>query len=280
MADERDHRDAAELARRAGELLVELRGGDGLLGRALGAEGDRRSQALLARLLTEQHPDDAVLSEETVDRPERRLGADRVWIIDPLDGTREYGEPPRDDWAVHVALWERRGAGEPAAAGEGERSDTPGGGHGPPGTITAAAVALPARGRVLATPAPLGLSAPPPSPRPVGARRLTVSRTRPPVETEAVAAALGAEVVPMGSAGAKTMAVVLGEVDAYVHSGGQYEWDVAAPAAVAAAAGLWVSRLDGGPLRFNQPDPLSPDFVVCHPDLAPAIIAAAAAVHG
>jgi 3'(2'), 5'-bisphosphate nucleotidase len=275
VADERDHRDAAELARRAGELLVELRAGDGRDGRALGAEGDRRSQALLARLLAERHPGDAVLSEETVDRPDTRLGAARVWIIDPLDGTREYGEPPRDDWAVHVALWERTGApgGSPPA---GDARGTPGA----TGAITAAAVALPARDRLLATPTPLGHSTLLPLPRPAGARRLTVSRTRPPVETEAVAAAVGAEVVPMGSAGAKTMAVLLGEVDAYVHSGGQHEWDVAAPAGVAAAAGLWVSRLDGSPLRFNQPDPVSPDLVVCHPDLAPAIIAAAAAVHG
>ena len=277
MAVDADHRDAAEIARAAGDLLVRLRADDGRTGRALGAEGDRRSQELIGRLLAERHPGDAVLSEETADDVGARLGARRVWIVDPLDGTREFGEPPRDDWAVHVALWERDpGPGHGARPGTGPGPGPDPGG--PDGVVTAAAVALPARGLVLATPVPRPGHPAPPVPRPPGARRLTVSRTRPPVETGAVAAALGAEVVPMGSAGAKTMAVVLGEVDAYVHGGGQYEWDVAAPAAVAAAAGLWVSRLDGSPLRFNQPEPTSPDLVVCHPELAPAIIAAAAAV--
>ncbi len=192
--------------------------------------------------LGELHPEDAVLSEEGKDDA-RRLDAERVWIIDPLDGTREFGEPPRTDWAVHVALVI---GGEPVAG----------------------AVALPARGLVLSTAAPPSLT------NPSHAIRLAVSRTRPPAAAEQLAGALGAELVPMGSAGAKAMAVVLGEADVYAHSGGQYEWDSAAPVAVARSAGLHCSRLDGAPLVYNRPDSWLPDLLICRPELAERVLAA------
>ena len=110
-------------------------------------------------------------------------------------------------------------------------------------------------------------------PRASRPRRVVVSRTRPPPVAEPVAAALDAELVTMGSAGAKTAAVLLGEADAYVHAGGQYEWDSAAPVAVARAAGLYTSRIDGSPLEYNRPDPLLPDVVVCRPEYAKAVLA-------
>lgn len=247
-AVQQDHAIAARLARQAGELLVELRarrGGEGADGRALGKEGDAAAHELLMHRLTELRPDDAVLSEEGRADP-ARLAAPRVWIVDPLDGTREYGEIPRTDWAVHVALVV---AGEPVAG----------------------AVALPARGLTLATE-----SAPPLAPPHDGPPRVVVSRTRPAAESAAVAEALGGEVVPLGSAGAKAMAVVLGEAEVYAHSGGQFEWDSAAPVAVARSAGLHVSRLDGSPLAYNRPDPWLPDLLVCRPELADAVIRAAA----
>ncbi|HEX6422373.1 MAG TPA: 3'(2'),5'-bisphosphate nucleotidase CysQ [Acidimicrobiales bacterium] len=255
-----DHELAARLATEAGRLLVDLRarrtaGGDGAAGaggpvegpvdgRALGREGDRLAHDLLVARLSEARPGDAVLSEEGVADPARLL-ASRVWIVDPLDGTREYGEVPRTDWAVHVALVVD---GDPAAG----------------------AVALPARDLTLAT------DPPPPAPaaRP-GPPRVVVSRSRPPAEATRIAEALGGDLVPLGSAGAKTMAVVLGEADVYAHSGGQYEWDSAAPVAVARAAGLHVSRLDGSPLVYNRPDPYLPDLLVCRADLAERVIAAA-----
>jgi 3'(2'), 5'-bisphosphate nucleotidase len=233
---------AARAARAASDVLVPLRGA-GLVGRPLGDAGDAAAQQAIIAVLTDERPDDVVFSEEAADDP-RRLTADRVWIVDPLDGTREYGDPDRHDWAVHVALW---------SAGE----------------LTAAAVALPALGEVLVTePAP---ELAPPSPGPL---RLAVSRSRPPVEADAVAAALGARVVPLGSAGYKTLAVVRGEVDAYVHAGGMYQWDSAAPVAVARAAGLTACRLDGALLVYNAPDPWLPDLVVCRPELADPILAA------
>ena len=213
---------AAELATKAGALLLALReemaDADP---KDLRHAGDNRSQALLARLLAESRPADAVLSEEAED-DQVRLGADRVWIIDPLDGTREYGEPPRDDWAVHVALWERGGE------------------------LTTGAVALPAQGVTLGTGGGLPARGPAPS-RP----RLVVSRTRAPEFVTNVAERLGGELVPMGSAGAKAMAIVQGRADVYVHAGAMHEWDTAAPAVVAAAAGLHVCRFDGSPLEFN-----------------------------
>jgi 3'(2'), 5'-bisphosphate nucleotidase len=233
---------AAAAARAAADVLVPLRHGP-LAGRDLGDAGDAAAQSAIAAGLAAAVPDDLVFSEEAADDP-RRLAADRVWIVDPLDGTREYGDPTRHDWAVHVALW---------SAGE----------------LTAAAVALPALGELLVTdPAP-GL--PPRSPGPV---RLAVSRSRPPAVADAVAAALGARVVPLGSAGYKTVAVVRGEVDAYVHAGGMYQWDSAAPVAVALAAGLTACRLDGSPLVYNDPDPWLPDLLVCRPELAEPILAA------
>lgn len=226
----------------AGALLVALRdSGEVTEPRALGDMGDARAHAFLAAELAARYPDDAVLSEEALDDP-ARLDAERVWIIDPLDGTREYTEAGRTDWAVHVALWSA-------------------------GTLAAGAVALPALDTVYATDAPPGL--PPAQDRPL---RLVVSRTRPPAWAGAVAEDLGGELVALGSAGAKAMAVVRGEVDAYLHDGGQYEWDVAAPAAVAAAAGLRVSRANGDPPVFNKPDPKLPDLLVCRPSLADRLL--------
>jgi 3'(2'), 5'-bisphosphate nucleotidase len=233
---------AEQAARAAGDVLVRLRD-EGLTGRPLGDAGDAAAQQAILDVLGAERPDDVVFSEEAVD-DRRRLGADRVWIVDPLDGTREYGEPDRHDWAVHVALWAR-------------------------GELTAAAVALPALVQVFLTdPVPA-------SPTPVdGPVRIAVSRTRPPAEADAVAAALDGELVPLGSAGYKTVAVARGEVDAYVHAGGMYQWDSAAPVAVALAAGLTACRLDGAPLVYNAPDPWLPDLVVCRPDLTQRVLAA------
>jgi 3'(2'), 5'-bisphosphate nucleotidase len=233
-----DHDDAARYAATAGARLVELRargGGDGVWGWPLGDAGDELANRCLLELLGDDHPDDAVLSEESVD-DRRRLDADRVWIVDPLDGTREFSEPGRTDWAVHVALWERDVG------------------------VRTGAVALPAAGRVLSTAERLTVPE-----RAAGRPRVVVSRTRAPVEAARVATALDAEVQTMGSAGAKTMAVVLGAVDAYVHAGGQYEWDSAAPVAVARAAGLHTSRIDGTPLVYNRARPWLPDLIVCRP---------------
>lgn len=234
---------AARAARAAADVLLRLRGEGNLTGRALGDAGDAAAQRAIADSLAADRPDDLVFSEEAVD-DRRRLGADRVWIVDPLDGTREYGEPGRPDWAVHVALW---------SAGE----------------LTAAAVALPALGEVLLTE-----PAPDLPPRAGGPVRVAVSRTRPPVEADAVATALEAHLVPLGSAGYKTLAVARGEVDAYVHAGGMYQWDSAAPVAVARAAGLTTCRLDGSPLVYNGSDPSLPDLVVCRPELAETILTA------
>ncbi len=237
---------AVRAARAAGDALLALR--ESAAGAPdLKARGDREAQAAIAAVLAEHRPGDAVLSEEALDDSDR-LTADRVWIVDPLDGTKEYAEAGREDWAVHVALWER-GAGE----------------------LTRAAVALPARDLVLTTDAPTG-GAPAAAPH-SGPPRFAVSRTRATALVTEVAARLGAELVPLGSAGFKASAVVLGEVDAYVHTGGQYEWDSAAPVAVARAAGLHTSRVDGTPLVYNQADVRLPDLVVCRPELAASILA-------
>ncbi len=237
-----DHRLARELAGSAGRLLVQLRRDSGLAGAELRSAGDRAAQLHLAERLEATRPEDAVLSEEAADDLSR-LDAARVWIIDPLDGTREYGEPGRDDWAVHVALWVE-------------------------GELAAGAVALPALGVVYATDQP-------PRVPPRGDRlRVVTSRTRRPPETERIAAALDAEVLLLGSAGAKAMAVVRGDADVYAHAGGQYQWDSAAPVAVAAAAGLHVSRLDGSPLVYNRAELALPDLLVCRPELAAACVAA------
>lgn len=235
MAD--DHDLAAALAVEAGELLVAIRARGG-------AAGDHESNELLLRRLREHRPDDAILSEESPDDPVR-LRHSRVWIVDPLDGTREYGEPPRTDWAVHVAL----------------ALD---------GVAAVGAVALPAVGLVFHTGQP-----PAPTAAVAGPIRVAVSRSRPSDRVRRLIGTLSATPVPMGSAGAKAMAVVRGDADVYAHSGGQYEWDSCAPVAVAAAAGLHVSRLDGSPLRYNRPHPYLPDLVICRPELAEAVLAAA-----
>ncbi|MEI2777007.1 MAG: 3'(2'),5'-bisphosphate nucleotidase CysQ [Tetrasphaera sp.] len=238
---------AKDLAVDAGRVLLRIRGdypadGDAL---ALKNAGDLGSHDFLMAMLAQARPDDAVLSEEGADNP-ARLATERVWIVDPLDGTREFSERPRDDWAVHVALWER-------------------------GELVAGAVALPAREQVFAT------DAPPAIPAASGGKiRLAVSRSRPPAWLPALVEALDAEVVPMGSAGVKAVSVLDGSTDAYVHAGGQYEWDSAAPVAVASAAGLHTSRVDGSPLLYNQPNVLLPDLVVCRPELAEQILAAVA----
>ncbi|MFW6774496.1 3'(2'),5'-bisphosphate nucleotidase CysQ [Nocardioides sp. CPCC 205120] len=252
-----DHALAAHLATVAGEQLLDLR----VRGVAESWEpsqlkdtGDRVAHELIVGLLAGARPGDAVLSEEGRDDLVR-LESERVWIVDPLDGTREYGEPPREDWAVHVALWERDPA-DPAGGGD----------------LTVGAVAQPALEETFSTAAPRM------SPPAAGGRRprLVVSRSRPPAVTDVVAAALDADLLPMGSAGAKVMAVVRGVADAYVHAGGQYEWDSAAPVAVARAAGLHTSRIDGSALRYNQADVYLPDLVVCRPELADRVLTALA----
>jgi len=235
---------AGRLASLAGELLVALRS-SGLALDALGKAGDLQANELLLAALAAERPGDSILSEESADDL-ARVQAARVWIIDPLDGTREFGEPPRTDWAVHVALVVD-------------------------GVLRAGAVALPAQGLVL-TSHPAVTVAPPHA----GPPRLVVSRTRPPAITEAVAAELGAELVPMGSAGAKACSVVLGQSDVYLHGGGQWEWDSAAPVAVCQAAGLHTSRIDGTPLHYNQERPWLPDLLICRPELAAGVLAAVA----
>ena len=237
---------ARQIAETAGRILVELRSSGMFAGKELGQAGDELANAFIMRALRRNRPDDAILSEEERDNS-ARLSASRVWIVDPLDGTREYGEA-RADWAVHVAL----------------AID---------GAATLGAVALPGL--------PLTLSSDDQLSRPhhSGRLRMLVSRTRPAAEAVAVAEALGAELVPMGSAGAKAMAVVRGEADIYLHSGGQYEWDSCAPVAVAQAAGLHVSRMDGSPLRYNQRDTLLPDLLVCPREHAARVIELAARQH-
>ena len=234
-----DHELAAHIAREAGRLLVRRR--------AEGAskdDGDRESNELILARLADARPDDAVLSEESKDDP-IRLERERVWIVDPLDGTREFGEAGRTDWAVHVALVLN-------------------------GNPYACAVALPAQDDAVMATAP----APVLAPEHDGKMRLLVSRTRPPKLAEYLAGVLDAELVPLGSAGAKTMAVIQGHADVYAHSGGQYEWDSAAPVGVAAAAGCHCSRLDGSSLVYNRPDPYLPDLLVCRPELAATVLAA------
>ena len=232
---------ATLLATQAGELLLGLDRAE--LGLRIGAEGDRLANTLLVEALRRERPDDGLLSEEEKDNA-ARLDKSRVWIVDPLDGTREYGEN-RSDWAVHVAL----------------AID---------GIASVGAVALPGQGVTLSSgnPQPLPPVQDPP--------RMLVSRTRPPREALAVAEMLGAELVPMGSAGAKAMAVVLGQAEIYLHSGGQYEWDNCAPAAVAAAHGLHVSRLDCSPLVYNQADPYLPDLLICRQEWVQPVFSALA----
>jgi 3'(2'), 5'-bisphosphate nucleotidase len=238
-----DHAFAAWAATVAGALLTAVRA-EGLQGRELKDAGDVAAHDLLMALCAEHRPDDAVMSEESrasIDNTDR-LAAHRVWIIDPLDGTREFSEPPRDDWAVHVALWED-------------------------GELVAGAVAQPALGETFNT------AQPPVVPPSTASRpRIAVSRSRPPAFVNALAEELDAELVPMGSAGVKVLSVARDLTDAYVHAGGQYEWDSAAPVAVARAAGLFTSRVDGTPLRYNQDDVYLPDLIVCRPELAERIV--------
>jgi len=244
-----DHTLARTLATDAGALLLRLRAeaGPDADPAGLRAAGDARSHDLLTAALARHRPEDAVLSEEGKD-DRRRLAADRVWIVDPLDGTREFGEAGRSDWAVHVALWER-------------------------GELAAGAVALPGLGVTYATDSPPALAPPVPGPT-----RLLVSRTRPPEFAMRLAELVESELVPLGSAGAKAMAVIRGEADAYAHAGGQYEWDSAAPVAVALAAGLHASRVDGSPLRYNAADVYQPDLLICRPELAGELLAAIARI--
>ena len=241
-----DHALATRLATAAGEMLRATRASELLDGRELGKAGDAVAHEWLCRVLRARREDDGLLSEEGDPGAPERLARERVWIIDPLDGTREYSEG-RSDWAVHVAL-------------------TVG------GALEAAAVALPGLGETHSTAEPIGVAARDGE----GPLRIAVSRTRPPEFAEAVAQEVGAELVPLGSAGYKTLAVVRGEVDAYLHAGGQWEWDVAAPAGVALHAGLHVSRIDGSPLVFNRPEPKLPDQLVCRPELADRLLGAIA----
>jgi 3'(2'), 5'-bisphosphate nucleotidase len=231
---------AAHLAQVAGEILKLVRGSGLVAGKALGAAGDATANQFLVAALREQRPEDGLLSEESKDTAER-LGKSRVWIVDPVDGTREYGEA-RADWAVHVGL-------------------------AVDGVPVLGAVALPDAGVVYRSDAPVVV---PPAPERL---RMVVSRSRPAPEALRVARALDAELVPMGSAGAKAMAVIRGEADIYLHSGGQYEWDSCAPAAVALAHGLHASRIDGSPLVYNQADTYLPDLLICRREHAEAVLA-------
>lgn len=232
---------AAHLAEVAGKILIDTRESGMFEGKALGKAGDATANQFLCHALRAQRPDDGLLSEEEKDNLER-LSQSRVWIVDPVDGTREYGEA-RSDWAVHVGL----------------AID---------GVATIGAVALPGLdgGVVLRTDQPGALPGAAETPR------LVVSRTRPAKEAVAVSEALGGELVGMGSAGAKAMAVVRGEAEIYLHSGGQYEWDSCAPVAVASAYGLHCSRIDGSPMRYNQQDTYLPDLLICRPEWADKVL--------
>jgi 3'(2'), 5'-bisphosphate nucleotidase len=245
---ESDARLAARLAEEAGELLVRIRAA--AAGRMhpyhLGRVGDEEANALILRRLSEARPKDAVLSEEGSDDL-TRMWRSRVWIVDPLDGTREFSMRNRSDWAVHVALGEE-GAG-----------------------ITSAAVARPAMGEVFSTDRPVPM---PEKPRQVPI--ILVSGSRPPAFSWRVAEAVGGELATIGSAGAKAMTVLTGGADAYMHAGGQWEWDSAAPVGVVTASGFHASRIDGSPLVYNRPDPYLPDFLICHPDLAEPLLRAIA----
>lgn len=245
---------AADLAADAGKLLLQVRAEIGFdQPWTLGEAGDRQANSLLLRRLQAERPGDAVLSEEAHDDL-ARLKSDRVWIIDPLDGTREFSTPGRDDWAVHIALWRRSSNGQPE--------------------ITDAAVALPARGNVVYRTDTVTSGAVPAGVP--GTLRIAVSATRPPAVLHRIRQTLAIQPVSIGSAGAKAMAVIDGYVDAYLHAGGQWEWDSAAPAGVMLAAGMHASRLDGSPLRYNQLDPYLPDLLMCRAEVAPILLGAIA----
>ncbi|SEH75956.1 3'(2'),5'-bisphosphate nucleotidase [Mycolicibacterium rutilum] len=238
---------AAEVAADAGEMLLRVREEIGFYDPYdLGDAGDKLANKFILDRLRDARPDDAVLSEEAVDDL-ARVDADRVWIVDPVDGTHEFSLPRRTDWAVHIALWRRDG--------------------GPNGRITDAAVALPARHEVYRT----DTVAPPP-PRKEGPILITASANRPPPVLWWLRDRMDIQLVRIGSAGAKAMAVVRGDVDAYLHAGGQWEWDSAAPAGVVQAAGLHATRLDGSELIYNRPDPYLPDLLMCRPELSEALL--------
>ncbi|WP_189226733.1 3'(2'),5'-bisphosphate nucleotidase CysQ [Saccharothrix coeruleofusca] len=242
-----DHSLARLLATLAGDLLLEVRRErTDLAGAELGREGDRRAHAMLVSALREHRPDDAVRSEEGEAALDGHRSG-RLWIVDPLDGTREYGDRERGDWAVHVALSER-------------------------GKLLAGAVAVPATGRTFATDE-AALAPAPPRPRP----RVVVSRSHRPPLVDALAEVVDVDLVPMGSAGVKAVAVLTGAADAYVHAGGQYEWDSAAPVAVSAAAGAHTSRIDGSELVYGNPSPSIPDLLICRPELRDTLLTALAA---
>jgi 3'(2'), 5'-bisphosphate nucleotidase len=239
---------AAAVAAEAGELLLGVRDEVGFYDPYyLGDVGDMRANALILDRLRRHRPDDAVLSEEAVDDLSR-VQADRVWIVDPVDGTHEFSLPGHDDWAVHIALWQRSAGG-------------------PDGGLTDAVVALPATGEVFRSD-----TVTPPPPRREGPIRIAASASRPPAVLWRLREHLDIQPVRIGSAGAKAMAVVRGDVDAYIHAGGQWEWDSAAPAGVVTAAGLHASRLDGSPMLYNRPDPYLPDFVMCRSELADVLL--------
>ncbi|MGI9607388.1 MAG: 3'(2'),5'-bisphosphate nucleotidase CysQ [Acidimicrobiales bacterium] len=243
-----DHHEAARIATAAGELLIAIReemSSRGADSQEMKDEGDRRSHEFIMSELGRVRPNDAILSEEGKDDL-ARLDAERVWIVDPVDGTREFSEPPRTDWAVHVAMVVD-------------------------GVPVVGAVALPGLGVTLSTANPPSLSVEAATPP-----RMIVSRSRPPAAATLVAEQLGAELVEMGSAGAKAMSVVRGESEMYAHSGGQYEWDSCAPVAVATAAGLHCSRADGSSMTYNHEDPYLPDLLICRPEFATAALDALA----
>lgn len=248
---------AALVAAEAGELLLAVREEVGFYDSYdLGDAGDRRANTLILKRLDELRPGDAVLSEEAVDDLSR-VHADRVWIVDPVDGTREFSMPGHNDWAVHIALWQRHGSAAGAAPAATDDQ----------GAITDAAVALPAVGQVYRTD-----TVTPPPPRREGPIRITASTYRPPAVLWWLREQMDIEVVRIGSAGAKAMAVVRGDVDAYIHAGGQWEWDSAAPAGVVQAAGLHATRLGGAPLIYNRRDPYLPDLLMCRTELAEPLL--------
>ena len=209
-------------------------------------DGDAVAHEFLADALARRRPDDAVLSEEGTQDPSARRGAHRLWIVDPLDGSSGFGRGT-DEWGVHVAL-------------------------AVDGRLAAGAVALPATGDLLDSDTVGPLADAPVEPD--RALTVTVSRSRPPVELRRLAETYGVRTVPRSAAGVKTVAVLRGEVDAYLHSGGQYEWDNAAPMAVALAAGARVSRIDGRTLEFARDDPYSPDLLLARPAVHAAVLAA------
>ncbi len=241
-ADLNDETLALRLAQGTGEILKGVRNVGLLRDSNLGAAGDAQAQDWIARCLEVHRPDDGMLSEEATDTPDR-LGKKRVWIIDPLDGTREYASG-RQDWAVHIALAED-------------------------GKITHAAVGIPDLGKSFHTAEVKAVDGP-------ATNRLVVSRNSPPKIGQYIADALGMELVTMGSCGAKAVSVILGDNDAYIHAGGQYEWDNAAPVGIAMAAGLYTSRLDGSAITYNNESPYMPDLLICRPNISHDILVAAA----